>query len=129
MKNNLELPAYIEKTKRKKYKRQRERYGFSDYDCWDLDHYLLELIPSAIERLVEFSHSYSQRLWMFDTMTIRCDLSADEYKAELLKVAAELRKAHKLTDNAMTKEDMDKGKELLLHCFIWLGHNIGTLWD
>ena len=109
--------------------RKEEDHHFSDYDCWNLDHYLMELIPSAIKRLVAFGHGYSEHLWMFNTMTTRCDLSADDYKAELLKVAAEFRKACKLTDKAIIKEDVDKAKELRLHCFIWLGHNIGTLWD
>lgn len=46
--------------KRAKYARQRARWGFSEYDVWDLDTYLAELIGNMTAYLAEhnMSHPY-----------------------------------------------------------------------
>ena len=44
--------------KRAKYARQRARWGFSEYDVWDMDTYLAELIGNMTKYLSEHTHSH-----------------------------------------------------------------------
>lgn len=121
----MKIPKSFGKKRIKKFKRQRANRCFSDYDCWDLDDFLLELIPNAIDHLAAMKHSYSPRLWMYETGEEK-DIDADEYSQELKLIASEFRKGAMMMD---TFDDYEEGNRIILRCFEWLGHNIGTLWD
>jgi hypothetical protein len=53
--------------RRRAYIRQRAKHGFSNYDVWDFDAYLAEVIAGGLEYLAEHHNSYpdeySPELW------------------------------------------------------------------
>lgn len=59
---------------------QRATKGFCDYDLWDLDSWLLKLLPSALENFVKNNNGYP-----FDFKTI------EEWNDFLLKMATDFR--------------------------------------
>lgn len=61
--------------RRAKYARQRARWGFSEYDVWDFDTYLAELISSMMRYWAKHNHSYHP------------EMTNEEWKATLNKIA------------------------------------------
>lgn len=43
---------------KRQYKRERLKEGISEYDCWDLDDYLLHIISTGLEKLANTTISY-----------------------------------------------------------------------
>ena len=85
--------------RRAKYARQRARWGFSEYDVWDMDTYLAELIGNMAEYLSEHTNSYpydmDEKDWKAILKTIskcfkqynieRPCLAYEEYQASLVR--------------------------------------------
>ena len=126
---SVKLPASIDKKTLKKYKRQRVRWGFSDYDCMDLDFYLCAIIPNAIEQLLSFKHGYSDSLWMLDTKEVKKGLTPEEYDAELRWYVQKFRDTVRSVHYGTSFDEISKADEMTVPLFEWLGHNIHTLWD
>lgn len=61
--------------KRRKYARQRARWGFSEYDVWDMDTYLAELIGEMAKYLAEHNVSHP---W---------DISDEDWKTTLKTIS------------------------------------------
>ena len=128
VKMEIPLPVNLDKERRKKYEKQRKKQGFSDYDAYNTDDYILTLIPNMIDRLCEFKHSYGLVLWMYDTGEEKHNLTPEEYFAELKYVANKMRKYAK-EPWAWDDEMILKRNETIERCFQWLGKNLNTLWD
>lgn len=126
---------WLKKRLIRKYRKQRAKHGFSDFDCFDLGDYLLRLIPAALERLASFKNSYPECFWMYETQEEKHDVTFDEYQTEMHKVASELRRADRLLEHLGSGDikeweaEEQEGMRIILRCFEWLGHNIAALWD
>lgn len=126
---------WLKKRLIRKYRKQRAKHGFSDYDCFNLNDYLLQLIPAALERLASFKNSYPVYLWMYETQEEKHDVTFEEYQADLNKVASEIRRADRLLEHLGSDDikeweaEEQEGMRIILQCFAWIGHNITTLWD
>ena len=136
MHNDLAIDSkWLSKRLARKYKGQRVRRGFSDFDCFDLGDYLLKLIPAALERLASFKNSYPVCFWMYETQEEKWGVTFEEYQADLHKVASELRRADRLLEHLgpgdikELEAEEQEGIRIMLQCFAWIGHNIKTLWD
>lgn len=65
-----------------KWSHQRIKNGFSHRDTWNLDYYLLALIPATLETLAEQAHGYPEEYG-----------SHEKWQAELRRVATLFREA------------------------------------
>lgn len=61
--------------RRAKYVRQRARWGFSEYDVWDFNIYLAELISAMMRYWAKHNHSYHP------------EMTNEEWRATLNKIA------------------------------------------
>lgn len=121
------LPKIRPEYMMKKWRSQRLRRGFSDYDVWNMDYYLLCIIPGMLRVLAKNSIGYAGYFWSYDRREMTENDSFEAYKAELLRVADEFDRYRSLHyDEPERQED---GKQVRLRLFEWVGHNLPTLWD
>lgn len=109
------------------WKYQRATRGVCDYDVWNLDGYLLELIPQALRLLAETTHSYpgspdfprfeDWQKWLCDT-------------ADLADRIDELRNGHNPDMTWEQAKDLDRHiDELKNELFDRLKEQFFHLWD
>ena len=68
-----------------KYSIQRIKYGFCDWDTWDLDTYLSTMIPEALRKLARDTNGYPADFAIDDFEDE--DAVMDKWRAELNKMA------------------------------------------
>lgn len=92
-------------------KHKRSKWGWSHYDLWDFDHYLLTIVPNALEELANKSmgapYGYEEAQWA----------TFEEWQEEIRTLAAAMRL---LTITDSTWEEATK--------FLWAPAD-GTKWD
>lgn len=111
----------------KKWKRQRIRKGFSDRDLWNMDAWLCNVIPDALDRLAKRKEGDCPSGWH----------SSAEYICYIKSIAADIRKAYQLNsvylDENVSIEKVRKNKaesdSLMQSAFSRLASIIWTLWD
>lgn len=139
--------------KRAKYARQRARWGFSEYDVWDMDTYLAELIGNMTEYLSKRSQTHpwdmDEKEWKNTLKTIsksfkqynieRPCISYEKYQAELVRKAEEGKFGREITHSipeevakAWAKEELENyasQMEELKRGFDLLYKYYSNLWD
>lgn len=132
-KNYLDVNKYRYKGKdikrrNKKWARQRVHRGFCDWDWWNLDCYLCNLLSSSIRHLAENSAGWSQAIAS----------SYEEYQKRLYALAdrfeemAEWENIHQPPQNCnwdWYKEDAENLQKFTKETFNELGEVFWTLWD
>ena len=121
------LPKIRPKYTMKKWRSQRLRRGFSDYDVLNVDYYLLCVIPGMLRVLAENSMGYTGYFWSYDRREMTENDSFEAYKAELLRVADEFDRYRSL--HYYEPERQEDGEQARLRLFEWLGYNLPMLWD
>lgn len=60
---NVDFRYHLSNRKtRSKFKKQRSVKGFCDGDVWDMNSYLLTLIPAMLDHLAENTHGYPTKI-------------------------------------------------------------------
>lgn len=135
----------VKRTIIKRWIRQRSIRGFSDVDVWNLDGFLLKLIPDAIKRLAEISHGWpqSEKFPTFESWEkFLKDLSSDFRRAQSLIYFEDSDESYELLKKCNSgiksfeedyvptiEEKRECGTKLLKDCFNRLSDNITDLWD
>ncbi len=97
-----------------KWSCQRALRGYSDYDCWSVDSYLIRLIPSMLRQLARDTHG----------TPLQYEKNPEEWSNELCRIAELLERSNEDNDYfdnpykdeyfiAITKNDKHKRDELI----------------
>lgn len=110
----------------KRWKKQRVRQGFSTRDLWNMDNWLCNVIPDALDKLMEIKCGYPA---YWDDKG-----GKESYEEYVKQIAADIRKANSLTDlvsddNRNYTERMDEANRLIQSAFARLASIIWGLWD
>ena len=113
----------------KKWKRQRIRKGFSDRDLWNMDAWLCNIIPDALDRHVKRKEGDCPEGWG----------SSEEYILYIKNIAADIRKAYALNNVSIeenhwptveqVKINKMESERLMKSAFARLASVIWNLWD
>jgi len=119
------------KRRKKKWKRQRISRGFSDWDCWDLDYFLCNLLATSLRHYAMHTIGYSSAVAS----------TFEEYQERILRLAdmfeemANWEETHNPTEEDIEngfnwyKEDSAKLDALTKKAFAELGEVFWSLWD
>ena len=111
------------KRRKKKWKRQRLRRGFSDWDWWDLDQFYLNLFVSSLRHYAKNTIGYSPSLAP----------SFEEYQQRILRLAdmfEELADWEKTNaDRRDFEQEFKEKDELTKKAFTELAEVFWSLWD
>ena len=105
----------------RKWKRQRAKRGFSDFDVWEIDTWFIYTLSEMLEHLALTTESYPER----------CE-TYEKWKEELLYYSFLLKTLdiYKIyetdTDAKLTIDQINKNKE---DFFTWFRDNLWDLWD
>lgn len=110
----------------------RARYGWAACDVWNMDSYLLEILPSMLEYLAENHTGFPSSAMDAEDITLKeshieypLDEQADnEWKNILLKMATCFTNAQSFTDTPFTEEST-----VLLENFITSSLDNSSNWD
>ena len=113
----------------KKWKRQRIRKGFSDRDLWNMDVWLCNVIPDALDRHAKRKEGDCPTGWG----------SSEEYILYIKNIAADIRKAYALNNVSIeenhwptveqVKINKMESERLMKSAFARLASVIWNLWD
>ena len=109
--NGEKLPKY------KKWKKQRIRQSFCDRDLFNMDCWLCNVIPDALDRMIEIKHG-TPIGW-----------TEKEYKEYVKTIATDIRTANKMTESWVSNETHEEANKLIKSAFARLANIIWTLWD
>lgn len=97
--------------RREKFKWQRARWGFSEYDVWDMDHYLAQLISDLLLYRAKFGMSHPWDMtpedwqqWLIDTAAMFKEYGRDFPESEEYKAFCAAKKTTKNEDGSITVE-------------------------
>lgn len=96
---------------------QRGKRGFSDYDLWDMDDYLLEVLPEMLKKFRSLKNSYPMK---FKSMR--------DWQKVLKEMETGFRKVRKL-DQSMRFKDYEKKTEIFQKNMKLLTKHFFNLWD
>lgn len=122
----------ITQQQRKKYMHQRIRRGFADCDIWNMDHFLLKLLPAMLRNLADGCTGYPDQL-LLDGKEM--PQSFESYTDWLRDMADALEHAGILMDISTAPLGCDiqpryeEGRRLIAKAMRELGDNFGCLWD
>lgn len=119
--------------KRAKMKKQRAVQGYCDADVWNLDSYLLDLIPSMLDHLANNCHGYAPFVCKNGVKETMNETKWIDY---LHGLASRFRKVSDDADRMLEESDLKsirdrseiierQTKEL----FTELGENLYSMWD
>lgn len=121
--SNLHLRGNDKKRRLKKWKRQRITRGFADYDWWDLDAFLANLICNSLRHYANNTCGWSEAIAS----------SPEEYKERILAVADKFEEMVMWEENHLDsrnyKKDWDNLHSLTKDAFNNLAEVFWTLWD
>jgi hypothetical protein len=121
--NNWRLRGKDAKRRRAKWKRQRIRRGFCDWDWWDLDTFYLNLFVNSLRHYAKNTIGYSPSLAS----------SFEEYQQRILRHADMFEKmANWEVDNADRRDfeqEFKEKDELTKKAFTELAEVFWSLWD
>lgn len=111
------------KRRKKKWKRQRIRRGFSDWDWWDLDQFYLNLFVSSLRHYAKNIISFSPAIAP----------TYEEYQTRILRLAdmfEQLADWEEINANRLDFEQKFKEKnELTKKAFAEMAEVFWSLWD
>lgn len=125
---------------RQKMKKQRENFGFCCGDVWNMDTYLLELIPSMLRELAATTHStplLPEVLTIPEGQTPTIEDYYDGYVAKLKEIASQFEAVlARVEDIRMENHDIKKAaayckktQTMLNKAFKELSSIFFDLWD
>ena len=121
--NGWRLSGKDAKRRRAKFRRQRITRGFSDWDWWDLDYFLCNLLAKSLRHYA--THTIGHSLAVAPTF--------EEYQERILHLADMFEKmANWEADNADRRDYEQESKELgelTKKAFAELGEVFWSLWD
>lgn len=125
--NGWRLKGKDTKRRRAKFRKQRITRGFSDWDWWDLDYFLCNLLSSVLRHYAKNTIGWSDALAS----------SYEEYQERILHLAdmfdemANWEETHKpdLNDKDWYKRNSLQLKALTKKAFEELGEVFWSLWD
>lgn len=107
----------------KKWKRQRVTRGFADIDIWNLDLYLLELLPAMIDHLAKTSDH-----WPDDKFS-----EFKDWQNYLFNISNKFREAYntfcKICPAEEKENNREKAQSLIKEAFNDMGEVFFSLWD
>lgn len=115
---NVSTMRCRDKSKVKKWKRQRAHRGWADCDVWGIDEFLMNILPEMMEKLAEDGCSYPVRM-----------NSLEEWQAWLRQTAAMWREMKRIFDEFCIDTDQEEFKKLKKECFERLESYFFDLWD
>lgn len=105
---------------------QRATKGFCDYDCFDLDHYYLVLLPATLRHLAKYTHGYPDKYTNFENWQKQIELMAKKFEA-----AATIDPVMDTAPNdfdGIEKRQKERD-ELIRTGFNLIADDFGHLWD
>ena len=121
--NGWRLSGKDAKKRRAKFRRQRITRGFSDWDWWDLDYFLCNLLAKSLRHYATHTIGWSMNLAS----------TFEEYQERILRLADMFEKmANWEVDNADRRDYEQESKELYeltKKAFTELGEVFWSLWD
>lgn len=102
---------------RQKFKKQRCNRGYADCDLWNMDWYLMELIPSMLEDLAKRHNGHPY------------DMTDEEYTKWLLDTADLFRQAYAILDGEISEENSKRYEWIISEAFDSLKEHFSCLWD
>ena len=105
---------------------QRTTKGFCDYDCFDLDHYYLVLLPVTLRHLAKYTHGYPDKYTNFENWQKQIELMAKKFEA-----AATIDPVMDTAFNDFDgiEERQKERDELIRTGFNLMADDFGHLWD
>ena len=120
---------------KQKMKKQRANLGFCSGDLWDMDSYLLELIPAMLREFAATTHTYpvmKELLNLPEGQMPTCDDYYNAYIAKINSIAdqfeavlSRIEDTNDIADEKYTK----KTQTMLYKAFKELASVLFTLWD
>lgn len=121
--NNWRLRGKDAKRRRAKWKRQRIRRGFCDWDWWDLDYFYLNLFVNSLRHYAKNTIGYSPSLAP----------SFEEYQARILRLADMFEELANWEETNADRHDFEQEfkekDELTKKAFAELAEVFWSLWD
>ena len=121
--NGWRLSGKDAKRRRAKFRRQRITRGFSDWDWWDLDYFLCNLLAKSLRHYATHTIGHSPAVAP----------TFEEYQQRILRLADMFEKmANWEADNADRRDYEQESKELgelTKKAFAELGEVFWSLWD
>jgi hypothetical protein len=121
--NNWRLRGKDAKRRRAKWKRQRIRRGFCDWDWWDLDYFYLNLFVNSLRHYAKNTIGYSPSLAP----------SFEEYQARILRLADMFEELANWEETNADRRDFEQEfkekDELTKKAFAELAEVFWSLWD
>jgi hypothetical protein len=121
--NNWRLRGKDAKRRRAKWKRQRIRRGFCDWDWWDLDYFYLNLFVNSLRHYAKNTIGYSPSLAS----------SFEEYQARILRLADMFEELANWEETNADRRDFEQEfkekDELTKKAFAELAEVFWSLWD
>lgn len=121
--NGWHLSGKDAKRRRAKFRRQRITRGFSDWDWWDLDYFLCNLLTKSLRHFATHTIGHSSAVAP----------TFEEYQQRILRLADMFEKmANWEEDNADRRDYEQESKELdelTKKAFAELGEVFWSLWD
>ena len=102
---------------RPKYKRDRLRKGYTWWDLWDLDRYLLALLYVSLHEFADKTIGYPNEYETFESWQQEIHEAADKF--------GQLYKWEYSIDGEASRDDREG---LMKKAFAWLGDHIEGLW-
>lgn len=125
---NVDFRYHLSNRKtRSKFKKQRSVKGFCDGDVWDMDSYLLTLIPAMLDHLAENTHGYQAEI--VENGVIR-KMDEKTWPIFLHELSNRFKHIKNRADACIILDQ--EYKQLLLdtkEAFALLAENLYTLWD
>lgn len=123
--NLFEIAEHFEKDRVATWKRQRIERGFSDYDAYDVDTFLIQLIPAMLRHLADHTHGHP------------IEYEHKEWQEWLRETAEYFERAHDISHNRInycyTKEQREQLNneytKYLNEGFMRLAENFNHLWN
>lgn len=121
------LPKIRPEYRMKRWRSQRVRRGFADCDLWNVDSYLLSVIPGMLRLFADGACGYPEQFWSFEKGRYVANDSYEVWATELKRVADAFDYYASTYDQFKRTPAEDEAMRMKL--FVWLGHNIMTIWD
>ena len=134
--NNLGINTryrLCDRNRKQKMKKQRANLGFCSGDLWDMDSYLLELLPAMLREFAATTHTYPVELLNLpEGQTPTCDDYYNAYIAKINSIADQFEAVlsrMEETNVVMDEKYTKKTQTMLNKAFKELASIFFALWD
>ena len=121
--NSWHLKGKDAKRRRAKFRKQRITRGFSDWDWWDLDYFLCNLLAKSLRHYATHTVGYSPAVAP----------TFEEYQERILRLADMFEKLANWEEENVGRRDYEQQdkelNELTKKAFTELGEVFWSLWD